>query len=79
MKRKNKKVTCYNCGEEIDFDLATSTDEGYLCEECYRQLEEEEECDNGNEEELDFFDDSDSEEDEDYEELDFRDNGYDDD
>jgi hypothetical protein len=77
MKRKNKKVTCSGCGEEIDYDLATSTDEGYLCEECYVESEEEEDDDNGDEEELDFFDDSDEDEDEDFEELDFYDNGHD--
>ena len=53
MTKRNKKVTCCSCGEKIDPDLATNTEEGFLCDDCQHQLE------NEDEEELDLNDDSD--------------------
>jgi len=66
MKGKDNKVTCYSCGESIDLEFANETEEGYLCDDCFDELEEDYEELEDNEE-LDFYE----EEDElDFEELD---------
>lgn len=78
MKKGNRKVTCSSCGESIDPDLATSTDKGYLCDECYCQSTEEDDDEEEEDEELEFNDDSDLEDGEDYDELDFNDDDSDD-
>jgi recombinational DNA repair protein (RecF pathway) len=73
MRRKEKKVTCYSCGEMIDPELANQTEEGFLCDDCYDELEEDfdEEDDFEEDGELDFYDDDlDFDELEDEEDLD---------